>query len=57
MEEVKAGSGKILRKAEAFWQNKLEVEATNFIRSRKLKQKISRVWKQKQKIFYCFHIP
>jgi len=55
MEEAEAGSGKILK--EAVWQNKLEAETTNFIRSWKRKQKISRVRKRKQKIFYCFHIP
>jgi len=53
MEEAEARSGKILKEAEVFWQNKLEAEvnseATNFIRSRK--QKISRVrkWKRIQK--------
>jgi len=71
---VEAGSGKILK--EAFWQYKLEAEAnseaTNFIRSWKRKQKISRVRKRQRtrkhdisrgagsgskKIFYCFHIP
>jgi len=28
-EEAEAGSGKILKEAEAFWQNKLEAEAKN----------------------------
>jgi len=70
LEEAEAESGKILKEAEDFWQNKLEAnsEVTNFIQSRK--QKIPRVrkrnleawhfkrsWKWKQKIFYCFHIP
>jgi len=45
MEEAEAGSGKILKEVEAFWQNKLEAEAnskaTNFIRKRK--QTIPRV--------------
>jgi len=47
MEE--AGSGKILKEAEAFWQNKLEAEVTNSLRKRK--QKIPRVkkWKQTRK--------
>jgi len=78
MEEAEAGSSKILKEAEAFWQNKLEVEAnleaTNFIPSRKREAEVKnlkseeaeanseawhfkRSWKQKQKIFYCFHIP
>jgi len=43
MEEAKAGSGKILKEVEAFWQNKLEAEAANFIRSQKRKQK-SQEW-------------
>jgi len=42
-EKAEAGSGKILKVAVAFWQNKLEAEAnseaTNFIQSQKRKQK------------------
>jgi len=52
MEEAEDGSGKILKDAEAFWQNKLEAEAnseaTNFIRNRKRKQKIQRVRNRKR---------
>jgi len=53
MEEAEAGSGKILKEVEAFWQNKLEaeasLEATNFIRSWKWKQK-SQEWRSGSKL-------